>query len=237
MKSCSGTTPYCVASACAATCGAGTTDCGAGCINTATDNANCGMCGKTCATTEVCSGGTCVVAGFPGSTIVDAAQGTKINTMIGTPGQLWKSCYVKGTHAATSAAFHTNCDGKGASVVLAQLTSGTTVRVVGGYTNVGWSSVAGYKTDPAATLFSVTNDLKHGLISATGTSATYHNTSYGPTFGSGHDFYISSNMNTGYCYLGSAYACRTGLTGTTCHNDFCGTYSGWTATALEVWVK
>lgn len=234
---CSGGTPYCVASACAATCGAGTVPCSGACVDTATDRNHCGMCGKACLSTEVCSESACVAAGFPGSTIVDAAQGVSINTMIGTPGQLWKLCYTKATSPSTAAAFHAGCDGKGAAVMLAKLTTGATVKIIGGFTNVGWSSVSGYKTDPLATLFSVTNDFKHGLKLATGANATYHSASYGPAFGNGYDFYISSNMNTGYCYLGTAYNCRTGLTSTACHNDFCGSYNGWTATSFEVWVK
>ncbi len=40
-------------------CGAGQTLCSGTCVNTATDNANCGSCGKACSSGQPCSGGTC----------------------------------------------------------------------------------------------------------------------------------------------------------------------------------
>ena len=235
--SCSGATPYCVTSACSATCASGSVVCSGKCTNTATDATNCGMCGKACLSTEVCSAGACIAAGFPGSTVVDVTQGQKINTWAGTTGQLWKLCYSKDTSAATSAAFHANCDAKGPSVTIARLVTATTTRIVGGYTGVAWSTLGSWKPDPTAFLFSITNDYKHPLISATGASAVYHSSSYGPTFGGGHDWYVASTMNSGYCYFGSTYACRAGFTSTACQNDFCGTYNTWTVAALEVWVK
>lgn len=235
---CSGTTPYCVASMCAATCGAGTTDCSGACVDTVTDEAHCGMCGKTCLATEVCLGSACVPAGFPGSTIVDALQGTKINTWIGSTSQVWKRCYTKATMASTAAAFHAGCDGKGANVTLARLVSGTTTKIIGAYTNIGWTSVSGWRADPTAFLFSVTNDHKHPILTVPGTNAVYHTSSYGPTFGGGYDWQINATLSGGYCNLGNVYTCRVGTYGsTTCQNDFCGTYSSWTVAALEVWVK
>ena len=45
-------------------CSDGLTDCGGGCVNTHTDEANCGSCGTGCATTQVCQAGSC----FPQST-------------------------------------------------------------------------------------------------------------------------------------------------------------------------
>jgi hypothetical protein len=234
---CSGGTPYCVSSACAATCGTGRTDCSGTCTDTATDSKNCGMCGKACLTTEVCSASACVAAGFPGSTLVNATEGLKINAWIGTPGQLWKLCYKKGTDAATPLAFHTNCDGKGASVTIAKLITATTTRIMGGYTGISWASTGSWKTDPAAFLFSITNDYKHTLVTATGASAVYHTSTYGPTWGSGHDFTINSTMNGGYCYFPYTFSCQPGLTTDQCRTGLCGSYNTWTVPELEVWIK
>ncbi len=41
-------------------CGTGTTQCGAACVNTSVDDANCGSCGKACGATEGCGGGRCL---------------------------------------------------------------------------------------------------------------------------------------------------------------------------------
>ncbi|MBI5532129.1 MAG: hypothetical protein HY898_05420 [Deltaproteobacteria bacterium] len=44
-----------------ADCGLGQTDCGGSCVSLASDPANCGACGHACASTDICSGGTCVL--------------------------------------------------------------------------------------------------------------------------------------------------------------------------------
>lgn len=54
--SCSAGTCTCGA---AAECTAGKKCCGAGCIDTASDPTNCGVCGKACGTDQLCVGGTC----------------------------------------------------------------------------------------------------------------------------------------------------------------------------------
>ena len=44
------------------TCGAGQMACGMECRNVATDNANCGMCGRACGTGQVCQAGACQIS-------------------------------------------------------------------------------------------------------------------------------------------------------------------------------
>ena len=156
------------------------------------------------------------------STIAGWASGKQFTTL----------CYSKQQHGASSSAFHSRCDGRGASLTIMRLSTG---KIIGGYTSASWSSSSSYYNDSNAFLFSITNSFKHTLRSCS--NVMYRHASYGPTFGGGHDLRIDSNMNGGYCNLGHTYNCRTGSYGsTTCRNDFCGSYNGWTVAEFEVWV-
>jgi hypothetical protein len=160
-----------------------------------------------------------------------------INGWVGSPGQLWKLCYSKTTHGASSSTFHTLCNAKGPSVTIARLSTG---KVIGGYAPVSWSSTSSYSGDTTAFLFSITNDFKH-TVTGTSIHYMYNGSAYGPTFGGGHDLSFGSASTIGsggYCNIGYTYRCRIGVyPDTTCRNDFCGTYNGWTVNELEVWVK
>ncbi len=104
-------------------------------------------------------------SGFPGSALVDTAQGAMINGWIGTPAQLWKLCYTTALHTRSGVAFHTNCDFKGPSVSIAKVSYSTETRVIGGYNSSSWFSpaMASYGNNSASFLFSVTNAFKHGF--------------------------------------------------------------------------
>ncbi|MBI2394200.1 MAG: TLD domain-containing protein [Deltaproteobacteria bacterium] len=239
---CSGTTAYCASGTCSGACGAGTTACSYACVDTTKDPKNCGVCGKACLATEVCFGSACLQGGFPGSGIVNVTQATRINQWVGTPGQLWQRCYSKAVNGGTGATFRSLCSGKAPTVTVARLNSAGVTRVMGGYNTGAWASSAtgAYIGSSANFLFSITNDFKHTYpgTSTTSTSYAYNNSSYGPTFGGGHDWHVNSTMNGGYCYLGHTYTCRVGTyPSTTCQADLCGTYSSWTVEDLEVWYK
>jgi hypothetical protein len=49
----------CVGKVCQATCAAGDTRCGVGCVNTATDPNNCGACDSRCQVGQTCTAGAC----------------------------------------------------------------------------------------------------------------------------------------------------------------------------------
>jgi len=88
------------------------------------------------------------------------------------------------------AAFHQRCDNKGATYTRAILNDG---RVLGAYTSLSWSSsISNYQHDTTAFLYDGTRkytaEMGHW---GAGTYATYTNPSYFPTFGGGHDLYIS----------------------------------------------
>ncbi len=241
---CSGATPYCWASKCEAACGGGTTVCGGACSDTSSDPKNCGGCGTACEAGEVCLAGACTDAGFPGSGIVTVDQGNKINAWIGTPAQVWTRCFSKLVDGASASTFHSKCDGKGSSVTIAKITYGGVTRIVGGYLVPSWHASSAYIADAskASFLFSITNDHKHPYVNTTVTYAGYGHSSYGPTFGGGHDFTINSTtLADGYCNLaGTYYQCRPGYSGTGCRVDFCGTSSTsskFTVDDVEVWIQ
>ena len=57
-------------------CGSSSTLCGTSCVDTQTDNANCGKCGAACAAGEVCSSGACSATCGTGLTV---CSGTCVN--------------------------------------------------------------------------------------------------------------------------------------------------------------
>lgn len=103
----------------------------------------------------------------------------------------------------TPAAFHQRCDNKGATYTRAIINDG---KVLGAYTSLNWSSsVQNYKGDPTAFLYDGTKKFTPNN-SAWGPNppySTYMNSSYMPTFGGGHDFYISGQTfyNNAYTFL------------------------------------
>ena len=80
----------------------------------------------------------------------------------------------------------------------------------------------GYKHNHGSFLFSFVNTsgvapTKMKLNGSSNQNGIYCNSSYGPAFGGGHDFCISSNSNANtnsYSNLGSTYECPPNVTGT-----------------------
>jgi len=262
-KAC-GATETCSGGACK--CAGGGTKCPDGaCADLTSDAAHCGSCTKACGTDQVCTTGTCACkpgyvlcgdtcfatscppTGFIGSSLITSTHSTLINSWVGTPSAVWTRCYSKALHGASTSTFHTNCDGKGPTVTVAKLTTASTgdVRLIGAYASKSWATTGSWMGDSSTFLFSLTNSFKHYWISTYSSSVTYtqySSSSYGPTFGGGHDFVSGSSgtIGTGYCYIGYTFKCRIGTDGgtdTTCRNDFCGSYNSWSIDDLEVWYK
>ena len=100
-------------------------------------------------------------------------------------------------------AFHRKCDNKGPTYTRAIINDG---KVLGAYTSLSWSStVQNYAADPTAFLYDGTNKytLNNGAWGANPPYSTYMNSSYMPTFGGGHDFYLSgqSFYNNAHTFL------------------------------------
>lgn len=108
-----------------------------------------------------------------------------------------------------AANFHANCDDKGPTVTIVK--SGN--NIFGGFTEMSWQSGPdrGYTSCTKAFLFSLDNPL--GLEptkmplkdSYQQLSAMKCHSDYGPTFGNGHDLYISGR--SGSIYLDCSYEC------------------------------
>jgi hypothetical protein len=165
-------------------------------------------------------------SGYPA--LVDAAAMDQIDEWAGLPaGTPWTLCF-KATRDALSwfsksaaATFHTRCDGRGRSFFVAKSATG---EVFGGYTSLPWGASCGYKSDPSAFLFSLTNGFKHGQTGSNTQYALYDCSTYGPTFGGGHDF-TTNLKDSAYTNLGYTYVCRVGTYGSAdCRNDFAGAY-------------
>ena len=84
--------------------------------------------------------------------------------------------------------FHKKCDLMGSTITIVKSENG---RRFGGYTSISWDKGKGnYFTEGINFLFSLDTRLLYKNTS--GTYHTYHNGSYGPTFGGGHDLYIAN---------------------------------------------
>ena len=98
------------------------------------------------------------------------------------------------THGDSSSYFHNYCNGKGYTLSLIRTTKGYRC---GGFTSLSWNSNGGYNHDKNAFLFSLEYKEMYP-INNDGTNAIYDHSSYGPTFGNGHDLYIASGCSSNY---------------------------------------
>lgn len=95
--------------------------------------------------------------------------------------------------------FHSKCDNRGETITIIQSTNDN---IFGGYTSKPWTSNGGWIDDSQkAFIFALKsqngNDpQKWKVKSAQAQYTVYHHSSYGPTFGGGHDIYICNNCDS-----------------------------------------
>jgi len=170
---------------------------------------------------------------FHGTKLLKPEEITKLNGWIKSTTNLdWKLCYRGTSDGFQSSDFHKCCDNKGETVVLIQDTNGY---LFGGYVPVSWCSAQKYIYDTRTFLFSLTNPSNNPMMmpntgpSVSGQYSFYDYSSYGPTFGGGHDLYIASSGNgntSNYCNLGHSFTCQGQTYGSTgCQQFFCGAYN------------
>jgi hypothetical protein len=112
-----------------------------------------------------------------------------------------------------AADFHAAVDNKGKTIFVAEVTTKAGASfLVGGYNPQSWNSGGGYtmtsaNNDRTAFLFNLsTGALHRQMLRGVGTEQmgayqTFNDSALGPTFGSGHDFSISEDLDTGYSLL------------------------------------
>ena len=94
-----------------------------------------------------------------------------------------------------AAKFHKKCDNQSNTLTVIKSENGF---VFGGFTPSPWDSSSRYKKQNNSFLFSLINESKKPekiMINSYYEKAIYCSASYGPTFGGGHDIYISDKSN------------------------------------------
>ena len=120
----------------------------------------------------------------------------------------------RGTKDGMSAdVFHNKCNNKGPTISLFKNENGY---IFGGYASIDWTCYNNYKSAPDSFIFTLTNMYNISptkFPNSTSTCNIYDSSSYGPTFGDGHDIYIgfSSNHTLGFPHtyedvLGKGYS-------------------------------
>ena len=106
--------------------------------------------------------------------------------------------------------FHSKCDGHKNTLTVCKAKQSSFV--FGGFTSVEWDSSSGWKSDPNAFLFSLTNkDNQPAKMKVDSNEHQYAiccDSDYGPIFGVGPDIIIANNANTtmdSYSNLGDSY--------------------------------
>ena len=108
--------------------------------------------------------------------------------------------------------FHYHCDGIFPTVTVILDTSG---RRFGGFSTQNWCqscSGASYSRAPNSFIFNLSNKQKFELNDPFFNNAIYRHSSYGPTFGNGHDLYLADQCRSSANCSCSKNAYNTGNT-------------------------
>lgn len=140
--------------------------------------------------------------------LLDSAQQEQLAGWLGEGPLSLTAIYTK-ADGDTSRDFHLAADGKGRTFSVMEASNGSgQTWLVGGYNPQSWSSRGGFhvtQDDRARTgfLFNLTTgvmlpQLKQYFSGDTiGSAQTFNDIDYGPTFGSGHDLYVPSDLTHG----------------------------------------
>ena len=116
----------------------------------------------------------------------------QLEQWVGTGQKTFTLLYAITRDGCANTTFHQTCDNKGATVTVLYNEYGS---VYGGYTSLSWNSNGQYVNDGNGFLFQLrfsgnTKATKFPVTKAT--HAQYSHSTYGPTFGAGHDLHTFS---------------------------------------------
>jgi len=156
-----------------------------------------------------------------GGNIVNLNQETNLREYF--PGGIrYELCYSLARDGSSSTTFHTNCDGVGPTLLIAQNTNGF---IFGGYNEHGWANTNTYYCSSQNMLYRFVGDnIQYVLHQGVSCNSVYNHGSQGPCFGA-CDWWVQSDMrNHNSCSnnfggpswgYGSTWLFQTGSTGTT----------------------
>jgi hypothetical protein len=127
----------------------------------------------------------------------------------------WKLVFKGTKDGMTSTAFHEKANNKGPTITIIKSKHG---KIFGGFMDQAWTTRGGYINTKKSWLFSLTNKSKYEMNDPNTYAqyGGYDNSSYGPTFGGGHDIYLANDFtsNSNYCNRHSYnFTDNTALTG------------------------
>ena len=96
-------------------------------------------------------------------------------------------------HNFKAATFHEKCDNKSDTLILVRTEFG---RTIGGYTHYPWDQSGSYLSDSCMRTFMFSLDLKEKYVPKDGSNLIYRHSSYGPTFGDGHDLNLTDSCSS-----------------------------------------
>lgn len=175
---------------------------------------------------------------FQGSTLVTAKEAVYLSQWTKKKCS-WKVIYKASINGWSTNDFHKFCDGKGENITVIKSKNGY---IFGGYNPKGWSSNGGYSVDKDFFLFSLVGSQGPTLVKQNTSNtayAAYNASSYGPTFGGGHDLYICGNPNnstSSYTNLGYTYLSPVGNYGSNEAKNFLAGSYNFTVSEIEVFV-
>jgi hypothetical protein len=143
--------------------------------------------------------------GVRGASLLDASREAQLERWLGAGDLNLDNVYTR-RPGDTSADFHAQADGKGASFTLLQVTNSGGARfLVGGYNPQSWASDDGWHETPydwqrTAFLFNMTTPavyrqvLSGYVLPSQGLRQTFNDAGFGPVFGSGPDLFVDDAL-------------------------------------------
>eukprot|EP00471_Norrisiella_sphaerica_P003813 CAMPEP_0184478388 /NCGR_PEP_ID=MMETSP0113_2-20130426/434_1 /TAXON_ID=91329 /ORGANISM="Norrisiella sphaerica, Strain BC52" /LENGTH=349 /DNA_ID=CAMNT_0026856163 /DNA_START=480 /DNA_END=1526 /DNA_ORIENTATION=- len=142
----------------------------------------------------------------------------------------------------TVSTFHSKCDNKGPTITLVTVGEEiSNIHIFGGYNSASWNSGNSSYSAVKSCLFSLRSQRCDPCLilpqSPNGSNNVYNSSGHLPTFGGGHDLYLSNQCNTtqnSYSNLGHSYQVPSGTSGHDKHLLLAGS-KNFKVNEVEVW--